>query len=118
MRKINILSQKERRKKRVTAKIREKAKFPVLKVFRSNKHIYSQLIDIERNITLVSESDLKIGGKQKKTKKERAKEVGLKLGKKILALNIKQIVFDRGHYSYAGRVKALVEGVREAGVKI
>ncbi|MFN3660206.1 MAG: 50S ribosomal protein L18, partial [Brevinematales bacterium] len=50
MRKINILSQKERRKKRVTSKISEKAKVPVLKVFRSNKHIYGQLIDLEKNI--------------------------------------------------------------------
>lgn len=118
MRKINILSQKERRKKRVTEKIKEKAKLPVLKVFRSNKHIYGQVIDVKKNITLTSESDLKINFQEKKTKTAKAKEVGLKLGEKILSLNIKQIVFDRGCYQYAGRVRALVEGVREAGVKI
>jgi large subunit ribosomal protein L18 len=128
-----------RRHQRVRAKIKGTAKRPRLSVFRSNKHIYTQLIDDEKGHTLVSASDLELDrGKQRraqrksvksvsksaesiskslKSKIETAKEVGRLIAKKALEKKIKQVVFDRGGYKYHGRVKALAEGAREEGLK-
>jgi len=88
-----------------------------LKVFRSNKRIYAQVID-EKGRVMAAESDLKLIDSPKKTKRERARMVGKKLAEKLLKLKINRLVFERGRYRYLGRVKALVEGVREGGIKI
>lgn len=90
----------------------------LLKIFRSNKRIYAQVIDDKKRITVASENDLELNSGQKMTKRQRAKETGLKLAVKLLKLKIIRLNFDRGYYRYAGRVKALIEGVREGGVKI
>ncbi len=90
----------------------------VLKVFRSNKRIYAQVIDEEKKNTVASEHDLKYKTGQKITKTQRAKETGLKLAEKLLKLKIARLIFDRGHYRYKGRIKTLIEGVREGGVTI
>lgn len=87
-------------------------------VFRSNKKIYAQVIDDKKRNTIVSENDFKLNSSEKMTKTQRAKKVGLKLAEKLLKLNIDRLVFDRRHYQYAGRVKALIEGVKEGGVRI
>ncbi|MFD3155632.1 50S ribosomal protein L18 [Haloimpatiens sp. FM7330] len=91
---------------------------PRLSVFRSEKHIYAQIIDDINARTLVSASSVdkefeeKIGGN-----KEAAKVVGSMLAKKALEKGIDNVVFDRGGYIYHGRVKELAEGAREAGLQ-
>ena len=93
---------------------------PRLNVFRSNKHIYAQVIDDVGGNTLVSAStmDKAVNGDiTKKNDKEAAKAVGLALGKRAVAQGITTVVFDRGGYLYHGRVAALADGAREAGLK-
>jgi len=104
------------RHKRVRAKIMGTAKIPRLCVFRSNKHIYGQLIDDEKGKTLLIASDLEI--KKVKVKKiDIAQQVGQLLAKKAIDKKIEKIIFDRGGYKYHGRVKALAEGARQGGLK-
>ncbi len=109
---------REKCHKRIRAKISGTKEQPRLSVFRSNKHIFLQLIDDSSQKTLVSANDLKInppaGGKGTKT--EIAKEVGKELAKLAKAKKIKKVVFDRGGYKYHGRVKASAEGAREGGL--
>ena len=88
-----------------------------LSVFRSDKHIYGQIIDSEKGETLISVSDTNLTNLTNLKKTEKAKEVGLALAKKALEKKIEKIVFDRGRFRYHGRVKALAEGAREGGLK-
>lgn len=107
-----------KRHKKVRKKLFGTGKVPRICVFRSNKHIYVQLIDDEKGQTLLSTSDFEIEKKKRKmTKIEKAKEVGRILAKKALKKKIEKIVFDRAGYKYHGRVKALAEGAREGGLK-
>jgi len=109
---------RERRHKRVRAKVSGTSKVPRLCVFRSHRHIYAQLVDDEKGKTLVTASDLEIETKKKKiTKKEKALEVGKLIAKKAQKKKIKKVVFDRGGYKYHGRVKSLAEGAREGGLR-
>lgn len=87
-----------------------------MSIFRSNKYIYAQIIDESAKKTIAAENDTKIGGKA--TKSDRAKSVGLKLAEELSKAKIKRVVFVRGRYKYLGRIKALVEGVREGGITI
>ena len=107
---------RQRRHKRVRAKIKGTAKIPRFCVFRSNKHIYGQLIDDEKRKTLLSVKDSEIK-KVAKGKIVVAKEVGKLLAEKALVKKYKKVVFDRAGFKYHGRVKALAEGAREAGLK-
>lgn len=86
-----------------------------LSVFRSNKYIYAQIIDDEKKHTLVSASD-KYLEKTKGSKTEKARVVGGVLAQKAKKQKIKLVFFDRGHFAYQGRVKALAEGAREGGL--
>ena len=88
---------------------------PRLNVFRSNTNIYAQIIDDTKGETLVSASSLEL--KTKKCDTEVATKVGTEIAKKALAKGITEVVFDRGGYKYHGRVKALADGAREAGLK-
>lgn len=91
-----------------------------LSVFRSDKHIYGQIIDSEKEQPLASVSDLSnLGnlGDLKTTKTNKAFLVGKLLAKIALEKKIETIVFDRGRFRYHGRVKALAEGAREGGLK-
>lgn len=103
------------RHKRVTKRIMGTVKIPRLNVFRSNQHIYAQLVDDSIGKTLVSSHDLKV--KTKGTKKDIALAVGKDLGTKAKEAGIQTVVFDRGGYKYHGRVAAVAEGAREAGLK-
>jgi len=111
---------RQRRHRRVRKKVFGTAERPRLNVFRSLKHIYAQLIDDDRGVTLAAASTLvpelrakgKIG-----TKKDAAKVVGELLAQRALAVGIQQVVFDRGGYKYHGRVKALAEGARAGGLQ-
>lgn len=109
-------TKRQRRHKSIRAKIKGTAKVPRLFVFRSNKHIYGQLIDDEKGKTLLTVKDLEIK-KASKGKIAIAKEVGKLLAEKAVANKYKKVVFDRGGYKYHGRVKALAEGAREKGLK-
>lgn len=107
-----------RRHKKVRAKIFGTSFVPRLCVFRSNKHIYAQLIDDEKRRILVSASDLEFKKLEKlKSKIDKAREVGRLIAKKAMEKKIEKAVFDRGGYKYHGRVKALAEGAREGGLK-
>jgi len=108
---------RKRRHLRVRARINGVSERPRLCVFRSNQHITAQLIDDTCGKTLLTASDLKLEGKEKQTKTERARIVGKLIAKQAKAKKIDSIVFDRGGYRYHGRVKALAEGAREGGLK-
>ncbi len=103
-----------RRHKRVRAKVIGTKERPRLSVFRSNQHIYVQLIDDDKGQTLASFDDRKI---KKGKRVEKAKEVGRTIAKKALEKKIKKVIFDRGGYKYHGQVKAVAEGAREGGLK-
>src|SRR3990167_4998259 len=109
-------NKKEKRTKR-HQRIRQKVKGthlrPRLSIFRSNKHIYAQIIDDFEGKTLAAVSDKKL---ENKSKIEKAKEIGLELAKGSVKNNVKKVVFDRSGYKYHGRVKALAEGAREVGL--
>ncbi len=85
---------------------------PRLAVFRSNQHIYAQIIDDSLGKTLVSGSDMKQTG----TKKQRAYNLGKSLAEKALKSQIKTIVFDRGGFLYQGRIAEIARGAREGGL--
>lgn len=104
---------RERRHKRIRARVQGTAKRPRLCVFRSNKHTYAQLIDDENNKVIVSASD---AGFKKGKKIEKAQKVGELIAQKAQEKKIKKIVFDRAGYKYHGRVKALAEAAREKGL--
>lgn len=119
-------------KKKSRAKVREKkhmrirnrfsgtAERPRLAVFRSNTHIYAQVIDDEAQATLAAAStmDKDIKGKLKFTDNtEAAESVGKAIAERAKAKGIEEVVFDRGGYIYHGKVKALAEAAREAGLK-
>lgn len=115
---------KFRRKKSIRKKIFGTADTPRLSVFRSNLHIYAQLIDDESGKTLLSASSNTKEAKEAIASKDDLKgksgvafTIGEMLGKKITDAKIEGIVFDRNGYLYHGRVKALADGVRKAGVK-
>ncbi len=105
---------------RIRTRVRGRVQAPRLNVFRSLQHIYAQIVDDSRGHTLVAASSrdkevrqtLKSGGNV-----AASKVVGQTLAKRALAAGIKQVVFDRGGYAYHGRVKALADAAREAGLK-
>lgn len=108
------VAKRVRRHGRIRAKVQGTKETPRLAVFRSNKYIYAQLIDDVAGKTLATASDVSL--KSKKTKVERAKEVGATLAKTAKEQKISAVVFDRGGFLFAGRVKALAEGAREGGL--
>ena len=100
---------------RVRKKVTGTAERPRLAVYRSNRHIYAQLVDDLAARTLASASDTAGGGGDKTA---RAKKVGQELAEKARAAGVERAVFDRGGRLYHGRVKALAEGAREGGLNI
>lgn len=106
---------KARRAIRIRRKIESANTAPRLTVFRSNKHIYAQVIDDIKGTTLVSVSEKEVES-AKSTKIEKAKVVGQKLAEKAIKAKVKNVVFDKGAYKYHGRVKALADGAREGGL--
>lgn len=109
---------RKKRHGRVRKNLSGTAERPRLNVYRSNKHIYAQLIDDVNNVTVSSAStkdkelNLANGGNV-----ESAKQVGEALAKRAVEKGLKSVVFDRGGYLYHGRVKALAEAAREAGLE-
>ncbi|ODN30355.1 50S ribosomal protein L18 [Fervidobacterium thailandense] len=108
------------RHKRIRKKIFGTPERPRLSVFRSEKHIYAQIIDDTKGITLAAASTTEKALREKLQKTwniEAAKEVGKLIAERALAKGIKEVVFDRGGFKYHGRVKALADAAREAGLK-
>jgi len=116
--KVNAIT---RRKFRTRSRIKKQGSGkPRLSVHRSPKHIYVQLIDDVNGVTIVAASSAE--GAIKKSLKstgnvEAAKKVGAEIGKRAVAAKIENVVFDRGSFRYHGRIKALAEAAREAGLK-
>jgi large subunit ribosomal protein L18 len=109
-----------RRHQRVRRTVNGTTERPRLNVFRSLEHIYAQVIDDSRGRTLASAStvDKELRADlQSLNKTEQAKRVGAALAKRAQTAGVKQVVFDRGGYRYHGRVKALAEASREAGLE-
>ncbi len=108
-----------KRKKRIRKKVLGTPERPRLSVFRSSKHIYAQVIDDTKGRTLASastmEPEVREGGKFE-SKTAAANYIGKKVGERALEKGIESIVFDRGGFKYHGRVKAVSEGAREAGL--
>jgi len=104
-----------RRKNRVRSQIQWTAQRPRLSIFRSNKGIYAQVIDDVSGVTLASYSDLKL--EKTGTKTEVATKVGEEVAKLASAKGVKTVVFDRNGFAYHGRVKALADAARKAGLE-
>ncbi|NDK07976.1 50S ribosomal protein L18 [Candidatus Gracilibacteria bacterium] len=102
-----------KRKNRIAANLAGTNK-PRLSVYRSNTFIYAQVIDLEGKV-ICATSDIKVKGKL--TKSESSKKVGEEIAKKALEAKVTEVVFDRNGFAYHGRVKALAEAAREAGLK-
>ena len=118
---------KDETRQRIHSRIRKKlqgtAERPRLNVYRSVNHIYAQLIDDSKGVTLVNASSLELGkaadGKKHVTGGNiaAAKQVGKTIAERAKSNGVKQVVFDRGGYLYHGRVKALADAAREAGLE-
>ena len=114
---------RQRRRLSIRPKVQGTAKKPRLAVYRSLKHIYAQLIDDVKGVSLASASDLKLDKKTRKAESQlKAREkiafaVGELLAEEAAKKKITKVVFDRGGFKYHGRVKALAEGARKGGLK-
>lgn len=120
MKTLHTHVRRERRHRRVRARIAGTAARPRLNVFRSARHIFAQIIDDAQGHTLVAASTLDAevrANAPQWNKKDEAKAVGKLLAQRALAKGVKQVIFDRGGYQYHGRVKALAEGSREGGLE-
>ncbi len=117
-----MIDSKKVKRQKIRFKIRKRISgsldIPRLAVFRSNKEIYAQLIDDSQSATLASASSRdKSICDQKSTKVEKAKMVGKLIAERAKESGVKNVVFDRGGFLYHGRIKALAESAREAGLK-
>ena len=110
---------RQKKHKRMRGHIHGTAERPRLAVFRSNKHMYAQIIDDKKGITLVSASTLQADVKEGldyTDNIEAAARVGKVIGERALQAGIKEVVFDRGGFVYHGKVQALADAAREAGL--
>jgi large subunit ribosomal protein L18 len=112
---------RQKRKSRTRSKVRGTPERPRLCVYRSNKHIYAQIIDDTAGRTLAAASTLSkekelAGSPEKTSDRAAARWVGTLLARKALERNIRKVVFDRNGFLYHGRVRALAEAAREAGL--
>lgn len=111
-----IISNK--RKARIRKKLKKSSSDKMrLSVFRSAKHIYAQIIDDSSGITVASASTLENSSSGLGSNISSASKVGSEIAKKAIDAGVKEVFFDRGSYKYHGRVKALAENAREAGLK-
>jgi large subunit ribosomal protein L18 len=110
--------QQQRRRFRVRKHIRGTAERPRLSVHRSSKHIYAQIIDDQAGVTLLAASSTgKDGGVGYGGNKKAAEVIGSRIAEAAKAKGITKVAFDRGHYKYHGRVKALADAARKAGLQ-
>lgn len=121
MAKKDKIAAKQRRKHSIRKRVSGDASRPRLSVFRSAKHIYAQVVDDQSDKSVAAASTLtKVLNSELqscKSKCDRAKLVGMSVAKACLSQGVSQVVFDRNGYLYHGRVKALADGAREAGLQ-
>jgi large subunit ribosomal protein L18 len=117
--KKNTLSPRDRRHRRVRKKVRGTTERPRLAVFRSNNHIYAQVIDdvAGRTVAAASTADASIKSAGGTGNVDAAKRVGTLVAERATAAGVKKVVFDRGGFLYHGRVAALADAAREAGLE-
>lgn len=116
--KANKNATRKKRHARVRAKLAGTAARPRLNVFRSNKHIYAQLIDDANGVTLASASTLdKEISLESTSNVEAAQKVGELVAKRAVEKGVSEVVFDRGGYLYHGRIQALADAARENGLQ-
>jgi large subunit ribosomal protein L18 len=108
-----ITTSRDRRRKRIRAKIAGTAERPRLSIYKSNTAMYAQLINDDKGVTIASVSTLKAKG----NKTESSKSAGIELAKLAKAKGVVKVVFDRGGFIYTGRVKAIADGAREGGLE-
>ena len=108
---------RDRIHKRIRRKLAGTEERPRLAVFRSVAHIYAQVIDDSKGRTLVAASSVEKAGKTNGGNLAAAKAIGKSIAERAKEKGIKQVVFDRGGYQYHGRVKALADAAREAGLE-
>lgn len=111
------MEKRERRHKRIRARVCGTSARPRLAVFKSNKYLYGQLINDDKGVTLAAVSDAVLSKKEKGTKTVCARLLGKALAESAAKKNITTAVFDRGGFIYTGRIKAFAEGAREGGLK-
>lgn len=117
IKKVDTEAARIKRHERVRKNISGTAQRPRLNVYRSLNHIYAQVIDDEKGVTLVAASSMDKDFEGYGGNVEAAKKVGKAVAEKALAAGITKVVFDRGGYVYHGRVAALAEGAREGGLE-
>lgn len=108
---------RDRRHRRVRKKLHGTAERPRLAVFKSNRYIYAQVIDDDTGRTMAAASSLEKPLRSKSLSRDTATEVGKLVVERAKGVGVEQVIFDRGGYPYHGRVQALAEAVREAGVR-
>ena len=106
---------REKRHRRVRRKVAGTASRPRLSVYRSNVHIYAQLIDDDAGETLAAADSRQVGGSE--NRKDAARKVGALIANRASEAGIEEVVFDRGGNKYHGRIAALAEGAREGGLR-
>jgi large subunit ribosomal protein L18 len=116
---LDTRAARQKRHRRIRVRLSGSEQRPRLSVFRSLHHIYAQLIDDARGVTLASASTVETDARSglSGTKSDRARAVGKTLADRAREHGIHSVVFDRGGYLYHGRVRALAEGAREAGLE-
>lgn len=113
--KLDKKQKRIKRHKRIRAKVMGTESLPRVSVFRSNRHLFVQLVDDAKGKTVLSAGDLR--NELKGDKKEKASRVGELLAQKALEKGVKKVVFDRGGFKYHGRIKSLADGLRKGGLE-
>lgn len=113
----NKLKSRAKKHVRIRKKVFGSDERPRLNVFRSAKHIYAQIVDDATGKTLVEASTMSVDVTASKGSRAAATSIGQEIAKRAIGKNIKDVVFDRGGYLYHGRIKALADAAREAGLK-
>lgn len=115
----SLTEARKRRHERIRKSVSGSSERPRLSVYRSLNHIYAQIIDDTKGGTIVSAStlDKELARGKEKGKAEASKKVGDLIARRAIEKGIKKVVFDRGGYLYHGRIKALADGAREAGLE-
>lgn len=109
--------QRSRRRRRIRARVSGTGERPRLAVFKSHKHLYAQLIDDERGMTLAAVSDSDLAAGSAHAPRERAHKIGELIAAKGAEKKIAQVVFDRSGYQYSGKIRELADGARAGGLK-
>jgi len=115
MKKLNVKADsRQRRHARIRARISGTTEMPRLSIFKSNRHLYAQLIDDTTGKTIIGISSEKAEGK---TMTEKSKALGVMIAKEALSKKISKIAFDRGGFKYTGKIKLFADSAREGGLK-